>query len=121
MPRFVILTHEQSNGTHFDFMLEAGGVLKTWSLPLPPVADVEIRCTALPEHRTAYLDYEGPVSGDRGTVVRWDQGIYTPLRTDDSDWLVEIAGERVSGTVTLRCHDEIEKQWIFLLAAPGNQ
>ena len=76
MPRFVILRHDHPRGVHFDFMLEAGGVLKTWALPEPPRPGVEMECEALGDHRLAYLDYEGPISGDRGSVVRWDRGEY---------------------------------------------
>ena len=36
MPRFVILRHDKPRGEHFDFMLEAGDVLKTWALALAP-------------------------------------------------------------------------------------
>ncbi len=74
MPRFVILCHENHRGAHFDFMLESGDVLKTWALPQPPASGVEIECEALADHRLAYLDYEGPVSGGRGSVARWDRG-----------------------------------------------
>ena len=52
-------------------MLEAGDVLKTWALPQPPQPGVEMECTALADHRLAYLDYEGPLSGNRGAVTRW--------------------------------------------------
>ena len=76
MPRFVILRHDAPQGLHFDLLLEASGVLRTWALPQPPDSGVEMECEALPDHRMAYLDYEGPVSGGRGTVDRWDWGTY---------------------------------------------
>ena len=37
---------------------------------------VEMDAEVLPDHRLAYLDYEGPISGDRGSVTRWDRGTY---------------------------------------------
>ena len=42
------------------------------------VTGKEIRCVAtrLPDHRLAYLEYEGPVSGNRGVVRRIDSGKY---------------------------------------------
>ena len=76
MPRFVILRHDAPQGLHFDFLLEVSGVLRTWALPQPPDSGVEMACKALPDHRVEYLDYEGPVSGGRGTVDRWDWGTY---------------------------------------------
>ena len=44
VPRFVILRHDSPRGEHFDFMLEAAGVLKTWALPQPP--EIGARWTA---------------------------------------------------------------------------
>ena len=38
MPRFVLLEHRW-NGVHWDFMLEAGDVLRTWAIDAPVVAD----------------------------------------------------------------------------------
>ena len=76
MPRFVVLRHDSPEGMHYNLMLEVGGVLRTWSLPEPPVAGVELECRLLADHRLAYLDYKGPISGGRGTVTRWDRGTY---------------------------------------------
>ncbi len=104
MPRYVILRHETPQGVHFDFMLEAGDMLKTWSLGEPPRPGVEIECQALPDHRLAYLDYEGPVSGGRGSVTRWDHGTYVLERQSEAEWAIELAGERLAGKATL-CRD----------------
>ena len=95
MPRFVILRHDSPQGVHFDLMLEAGEVLKTWSLPQPPEPGVEMACNSLPDHRLLYLDYEGPISGDRGSVSRWDRGTYCIERQDEREWIVELAGNRI--------------------------
>ena len=71
MPRFVILTHDHPH-LHWDFMLEADGVLKTWRLQDEPLPGRKFETPAepLPDHRIAYLDYEGPVSNNRGIVTR---------------------------------------------------
>ena len=37
MPRFVVLEHNW-NGVHWDFMLEAGEVLRTWAIDEPIVS-----------------------------------------------------------------------------------
>jgi hypothetical protein len=80
MPRFVVLRHETPRGherpTHWDFMLECDGVLRTWALADPPSLGCSTAAEALPDHRLAYLDYEGEVSGGRGWVTRWDAGTY---------------------------------------------
>jgi len=101
MPRFVVLRHESPHGVHFDFMLEAGDVLKTWALPQPPQPGLEMEGKALADHRLAYLDYEGPISGGRGSVRCWDRGIYNMVEQSDARWVVELAGEKVAGIATL--------------------
>ena len=40
-----------------------------------PAPGVEMIAEALGDHRLDYLDYEGPVSGDRGLVSRWDRAV----------------------------------------------
>ncbi|MEI7684510.1 MAG: DNA polymerase ligase N-terminal domain-containing protein [Planctomycetota bacterium] len=72
--RFVILTHDHPS-LHWVLMLEDTGTLRTWRLP-SPLATGAIDAKELPDHRLAYLDYEGPVSGNRGTVQRFDAGSY---------------------------------------------
>jgi hypothetical protein len=69
MPRFVILEHDHPE-LHWDFMLEAGAVLRTWRLAAPPALGQVVAAAASFDHRLLYLDYEGPVSGGRGTVRR---------------------------------------------------
>jgi hypothetical protein len=81
MPRYVILEHDWPT-RHWDFMLEVGGVLQTWRLPTPPAAHVEMPAEKTFDHRLMYLDYEGPISGDRGSVVRWDAGSYQLIVED---------------------------------------
>jgi hypothetical protein len=113
MPRYVILQHDISGASHFDFMLETGDVLKTWSLPKPPAPGVEIDAEALPDHRLAYLDYEGPVSGDRGSVARWDRGIYDVEQESESELIVRLSGEKLIGRVSLRHSPATKSSWVF--------
>ena len=113
--QFVILRHDDSRGSHFDLMLEVGDVLKTWALPQPPRTGVEIECEALADHRLAYLDYEGPVSGGRGTVARWDCGTYSVERQTDGEWVVHLAGKQVCGQAILRRSTGSATGWIFTI------
>lgn len=101
MPRFVILAHDHPLGLHYDFMLELGGVLKTWSLAEPPTPGVEQPAERLPDHRLAYLDYEGPVSNNRGTVTQWDKGTFEIVEQTDESLTVELLGEKVQGVIIL--------------------
>lgn len=69
--RYVVLHHAGILRPHFDLMFELspGSRLATWRSPvwpLPAFTQVE----ALSAHRADYLTYEGPVSGDRGSVRR---------------------------------------------------
>jgi hypothetical protein len=103
MPRFVILHHEMPAGcdraSHWDFMLECGASLRTWALPSEPDSVDEQDAQQLADHRLAYLDYEGPVSGDRGEVRRWDSGTYRTIRDDSRVIEVELEGERLRGMI----------------------
>ena len=81
MPRYVILDHDHPS-RHWDFMLESGGVLRTWRLLAEPTAGGPIAAEPLGDHRIAYLDYEGPLSGDRGGSSR--AGRRCPLQGSSS-------------------------------------
>ena len=116
MPRFVILRHEMppgdSRGTHFDLMLEVGGVLRTWSLPELPLTGKEIPAEALPDHRLAYLDYEGPVSGNRGSVSRVEEGEYEVLAESPGLLHVRLAGKLLRGNLQLRQATDSAAAWM---------
>jgi hypothetical protein len=116
MPRYVILHHEMPGpprgGVHWDFMIEQGEVLRTWALAEEPNSEAEIEANALADHRIAYLDYEGPVSGNRGTVARWDQGQYETLVYSPQELVVKLRGERLQGVARLRTSSS-DQRWIF--------
>jgi hypothetical protein len=82
MPRFVVLRHELPpdlpRPSHYDLMLEDNGVLRTWACEQLPKLGQTVAAERLPDHRLAYLDYEGPVSG-RGDVTRAVSGEYEPV------------------------------------------
>jgi hypothetical protein len=111
MPRFVILRHDSPRGEHFDFMFEAGEALKTWSLPRPPEIGVEMDCEALADHRLAYLDYEGPIAGQRGAVTRWDCGTYTLEHESGTEWAVNLVGRKIAGRAILLRSAAEPEQW----------
>jgi hypothetical protein len=112
MPRFVILEHDWP-ALHWDLMLEVGDVLFTWRLAAPPVPARAVAAEKTADHRKMYLDYEGPVSGGRGTVTRWDAGTFEWLEDVDKCKVVRLAGQRVSGTLRLE-HSSGEK-WESIL------
>jgi hypothetical protein len=101
MPQFVLLEHDHPE-LHWDFMLESGDVLLTWRLDRIPAEADEIPATSLPDHRKAYLDYEGPVSGNRGSVVRIDRGDFELLESADGSLATRLMGMRLRGTARLQ-------------------
>ena len=113
MPRFVVLRHESRRGLHWDLMLETGAVLATWALPEEPDAPGPMLAEVLPDHRPAYLDYEGPVSGGRGSATRWDRGTCAVSQQSDAEWIVALEGERLAGTATLRRLPDDPDRWHF--------
>ncbi len=100
MPRFVLLEHDHPS-RHWDFMLEAGPVLRTWRLFAPPTIDQAVEAESIGDHRRAYLDYEGPVSGDRGTVKRWDSGKFEWIEDGEQVTVVRLMGIKLHGTFRL--------------------
>jgi hypothetical protein len=83
----VFLRHELPDGfAHVDWLIAPPGegsepddrVLMSWRISEETAAllrsgggqPIEFEAIRLPDHRFRYLDYEGPVSGDRGEVAR---------------------------------------------------
>ncbi len=113
MPRFVVLRHESPRGLHWDFMLQTGTALATWALPEPPDAAETMLVEALPDHRLAFLDYEGRISGGRGSVTRWDGGTYVLRRKTDAELVVTLDGDKLAGTATLEQSPDQPDRWRF--------
>jgi hypothetical protein len=92
VPRFVLLRHDWPE-LHFDLFLEAGGELQSWKLPADFTPSQPSPVIPGEPHRSLYLEYEGAVSGGRGTVTRWDHGEF--------EWIAErrahFSGARLTG------------------------
>ena len=73
-----------SRGDHLDWMFEVadGGELWTFATPVIDLnfaklrTDHQIPMTRLPDHRRRYLDYEGPISNNRGSVTQIARGTH---------------------------------------------
>ena len=102
--RFVILHHRLDEGEHWDLMLEQGDVLLTWQLLREPIdpASLPILARRIGDHRKAYLDYEGPITDDRGTVHRVDSGSLEVFENTPQCCRFTLSGDRLSGTYLLR-------------------
>lgn len=117
--RFVIHEHRGHGPTHFDLMLSCGEALATWQVSrrpaeLRPAESMPAR--RLADHRTAYLEYEGPVSGGRGEVRRIDTGSYERIA---AGWQIRMDGAETRGTFELtqvgtgQRSDRDEEAWLL--------
>ncbi len=113
MTRFVILAHDWPV-PHWDFLVEAGGALRAWRLLAEPAVDADVSAEPNGDHRLAYLDYEGPVSGGRGAVSRWDAGTCAWLDDEADRVAIQLAGAKLAGRAILR---RAGGTWVFRVSA----
>ncbi len=125
---FVVQMHRASR-LHWDFRLEADGVLKSWAVPRGPSMQAGEKRLAVhvEDHPYDYRDFEGTIPKGNygaGEVIVWDRGIYTLYEGADPTAEIAkgkikfvLAGERLRGLFTLvKMHgrDADENAWLLL-------
>jgi len=125
--RFVMQKHAASH-LHFDFRLEAQGVLKSWAVPkgLPYEPGIKRAAFEVEDHPLAYRTFEGIIpqgSYGGGTVMVWDVGTYELIGGGwaQADLKLRLAGRKLKGEWHLFRirHDGSKPMWLVTKAPPA--
>jgi bifunctional non-homologous end joining protein LigD len=126
-PIFVIQEHHATR-LHYDFRLEASGVLKSWAVTNEPSLDPAVKRLAVrvEDHPLSYANFEGTIPAGHygaGEVRIWDRGTFELLEGDFEEGLeagrlsFALSGERLNGRYTLvrmRGGKEKRENWLLI-------
>ena len=120
---FVIQKHRATQ-LHYDFRLEANGVLLSWAVPKGPSPNPTVKrlAMAVEDHPVDYAEFEGVIPEGEyggGTVMVWDFGTYIPdedrsvsSSINKGELKFTLKGKKLKGSWTLvRTRD---RQWLLI-------
>lgn len=125
-PIFVVQEHHATT-LHYDFRLEAEGVLKSWAVTKEPSLDADVKRLAVrvEDHPLAYANFAGTIPAGHygaGEVRIWDRGTFEPVGSV-SDGLTSgrlnftLHGEKLQGRfalVRMRHTRGKKEQWLLI-------
>jgi len=120
---FVVQKHRATR-LHYDFRLEADGVLKSWAVPKGPSLDPTIKRMAVhvEDHPVDYAKFEGVIPEGEyggGTVMVWDYGTYEPENGDvtaaikKGELKFTLKGKKLLGSWAL-VRTGPDRQWLLI-------
>jgi bifunctional non-homologous end joining protein LigD len=118
-----VVQKHRASALHYDFRLEAGGVLVSWAVPKGPSLDPKVKrlAMAVEDHPLDYARFEGVIPEGEyggGTVMVWDIGTYELEGGEDfakaygrGELTLTLDGKKLRGRWTLiRTRG---RQWLF--------
>lgn len=124
--KFVVQKHSSAH-LHYDFRLEADGVLKSWAIPKGPSLDPSQQRLAIrvEDHPYDYRNFEGTIPEGHygaGDVIVWDRGSYRQVPDGSEEAVlkglrkgalsIELNGKRLRGLFSL-VRLKPSRQWLL--------
>jgi len=115
--RFIVQKHEATR-LHWDFRLEADGVLKSWAVTKGPSPDPSIKRLAVrtEDHPMAYAEFEGTIPKGEyggGTVMLWDKGTWASV--EGKSWKDIDEGATCTSTLD---GERMKGEWLLIRLKP---
>ncbi|MDO8302994.1 MAG: DNA polymerase ligase N-terminal domain-containing protein [Sedimentisphaerales bacterium] len=101
--KFVVQEHTRSSETHWDLMLESGGILRTWRINTPPqhISNKPTSAEKIFDHDIKFLTYQGPVNNGLGSICIVDEGTFETLDETQETIRLHLRGKILFGTFAL--------------------
>jgi DNA ligase D-like protein (predicted 3'-phosphoesterase) len=122
---FVIQKHDATR-LHYDFRIEADGVLKSWAVPKGPSLNPQDKRLAMPteDHPMSYGRFEGLIPEGNygaGPVIVWDIGTYRNLMDIPVEEALRkghvkiwLEGKKVKGGYALTRISKSPERWLLV-------